>query len=195
VALIATPGIAAASDTASATATAFLTPLVDCVVRDSDGTSYDAVIGYTNSTGQTADIPYGPDNRIDPASDYRRPPTTFLTGTQHGVFALHVSGNTPTPSWTLGGSQLVISATAAAACPSAIALSASGNDTGPVMALVATGAISALLRHVARRPGALAVAAGTGTDPDPASSADATGAQYSGSESRGTPLAAGPEGR
>ena len=139
VAVVATPGVAAATTTAGPV------PLVDCVTVEPDG-SYDAVLGYR--TSQAADIPYGPDNRIDPPSDH---PTTFEPGTQHAVFVLHVEPDSPPPRWALDGNQLVIGPAAAAACSADPPTPSSDGEHGPLLTLVGTGVLGSSLRLLARR--------------------------------------------
>ena len=140
VAVVASPGVAAAATTTTGTV-----PLVDCVTVGPDG-SYDAVLGYR--TGQAVDIPYGPDNHIDPPSDH---PTRFEPGTQHAAFVLHVERNSPPPRWTLDGNQLVIGPTAAAPCSADSPTPSSDEEHGPLMTLVGTGLLGSSLRLLTRR--------------------------------------------
>jgi hypothetical protein len=146
VGLMATPGIAVAS-------TAGITPFLDCVTRSSDGDRVEAVIGYRNTTGHTSSIPYGPDNHLDRRTADHRQPTTFLPGSQHGVFALQVDGNSRRLGWTLAGRHLVIDTTGSRACSAGAApVPISRGDTDPVLGLIATGVVGAFLRRLARSP-------------------------------------------
>lgn len=137
VAVLATPGVAAAATG--------LVPLVDCVTVAADG-GYDAVLGYR--ADQATDVPYGPENRLDPPSDH---PTAFLAGTRHAAFVLHVEPGAPPPRWTLAGTELVVDPTAAEACSTGPSTPAPDEERGPLLALVGTGLLGSSLRLVARR--------------------------------------------
>ena len=152
VGLMATPGIAAAATTSPA---AGVTPFVDCVTRSADRDHVDVIMGYRNPTGRTTSIPYGPGNHLDPRPAEHPQPATFRPGVHHGVFALRIDDGGPTLSWTLGGRHLVVDPAAATACfagGGAGSRAAPNQDSGPVLGLIATGVVGAVLRRAARSP-------------------------------------------
>ena len=141
--------------TASA-ANGAVSPLLDCWTLGKDGI-YTLVFGYTN-TGPATSIPLGSFNSIVPASQQGKQPTSFATGTRHGVFSLQVPKSEVNGGyWYLDYNTHVfyygISAPSAA-CPPGTALPASGNGTGGAVALLAAGALGAVLvRRAVRRAG------------------------------------------
>ena len=139
VALVAAPGVATAAPT--------LTPVLNCIQAGS-GTSYTAVLGYSNPTRTTYYL-YGSPNRISPSSYDGDQPHKFSPGTYNGVFSLPISSGTVT--WTLQGTTLTISKNAAKACPKDTQMPADGNGTGVVVVLAAAAAVGVLVVHRARR--------------------------------------------
>ncbi len=141
VGLVAFPGMASAAGS--------VTPLVDCVVKNSDG-SWTAVFGYDNSTGTTVTIPVGLDNYITPRSYGSPQPTTFAPGVHRGAFTVPVQLGEG-PVWTVEQrtSAGVVSTTPA--CPSSTELPATGNGTGPVIGLAVAGVVGAVVVHRANR--------------------------------------------
>lgn len=133
------------------------TPLLDCVIPATGG-AHTAVLGYSNSQSQTTLT--GSSNTISPSQYDGAQPTTFESGTHHGVFTIDIDpGDSAT--WFLGNTQLVINGTAAGACPSSTELPADGNGTGVVVALLGAGVVGALAvrRTVRRRSGDVPAAA------------------------------------
>jgi hypothetical protein len=58
--------------------------------RNADGT-FSLLLGYFNrNQKEELDVPIGPNNHIDPGGPDRGQPTHFLTGRQHGLFAVKV---------------------------------------------------------------------------------------------------------
>ena len=139
VALVAGPGAASAATT--------LTPVLNCIQAGS-GSSYTAVLGYSNPT-RTTYILYGSPNRISPSSYDGDQPHRFDPGTYNGVFSLPISSGTVT--WTLQGTTLTISKNAAKACPKDTQMPADGNGTGVVVVLVLAAVAGVLVVHRARR--------------------------------------------
>jgi hypothetical protein len=146
--VVAAPGIASA-------ATGSVTPLLDCV-NDNDNGTYTAVLGYSNTTGRTQVIPLGWNNMVSPSKFNGTQPTTFQNGTFHGAFSVTFTTSerffSPL-SWTLngttvGGSYYMFMN----ACPAGTTMPSSGNGTGPAIALLAAGVIGVLLvRRFVRR--------------------------------------------
>jgi len=145
VTLLAAPGTASAYGT--------VTPLLDCVVQNNNGT-YTAVLGYSNSTGRTQSIPVGSYNMLTPSWVDQVQPTTFTPGTHHGVFTVTLTWIDLLfrPSWRLGGDAVDYSDVTSAACPSSTQMPSEGNGAGPAIGLVAAGVAGAFLvrRHVRR---------------------------------------------
>ena len=146
VAVLATPGTAAAADATD------LTPFLDCVSRHENGT-YTAVFGYRNPTRTTIRVPVGSDNQVTPDWVRWSELTTFAPGEQRGAFSVTVDESQPV-MWHLGDDNLQVRAGSRPAC-TATEMPAEGNGTGPVVALAAGGVFGALLlRHVRRRAAA-----------------------------------------
>ena len=139
VALLAAPGVATGATT--------LIPVLNCIQAGS-GSSYTAVLGYTNPT-RTTYVLYGSPNRISPSSYDGDQPHRFDPGTHNAVFSLPISSGTVT--WTLQGTTLTISKNAAKACPGDTQMPADGNGTGIVVALAVAGALGVLVVRRLRR--------------------------------------------
>jgi hypothetical protein len=159
VCLVAVPG--------SASGAVKIDPIVDCYVQNSDG-SFTVVIGYANPGGART-IPLGTSNRVHPSRLQGVQPTSFLPGTQHGVFSTTVTGAEVAAGarWELDGRVLDyrdVSRTAPG-CPASTELPEDGNGTGPAIALAFAGVVGAVaVRRVRRRADAEAAAARAGGD-------------------------------
>ena len=128
-----------------------LTPLVDCVVHNDDGT-WTAVLGYSNPTRSAVSVPRGSDNQITPDRWKTRLPTRFEPGVKRGVFSVVVDRGAGVV-WHLGDDNLKVRDDARA-CPPATEMPADGNGTGMVVALGAAGIVGALaVRRVRRQTG------------------------------------------
>jgi hypothetical protein len=125
-----------------------VTPLLDCVQQNRDG-SYTAVVGYSSSYSTTVSIPRGSNNHITPSTYDGPQPTVFRPGTQHGVFAVTVSGHDAAyanPTWYVDGNSLSgWGVSLSASCPLPTQLPAQGNDTGAAIALLAAGLLGVLV--------------------------------------------------
>jgi hypothetical protein len=165
VALIAAPGTASA-----ASGDGSVTPLVDCLGQNKDGT-YTAVLGYTNSARTAETIPVGTWNKIS-HSKYDGPqPTTLQAGTKHGAYTVTMTKSEYSggPSWFLDGKFAFFGsawATGVPACPTSTQLPEDGNGTGPAIALVVAGVIGAVVVHRVRRRAEAAVPAQVTGDHD-----------------------------
>jgi hypothetical protein len=136
-----------------ASAAGTVTPLLDCVVQNSNG-SYTAVLGYSNTTGRTTSIPFGTYNVITPSKYDRVQPTTFHSGTYHGVFKVTVSAYDiwSSPEWRLNGDTIDYADVTANSCPPPTSLPAVGNGTGLAIGVVIAGVVGVLfLRRTLRR--------------------------------------------
>jgi hypothetical protein len=156
-ALSLTPGEASAYPTGS------VTPVLDCVAQNSDGT-FTGVVGYTSTYTQTKSIPLGSSNAITPSKYNGKQPTSFKPGTQHGAFALTVSSYDALyshPTWYLDGHYLSPGwdTTLSSSCPLPTQLPAQGNDTGAGIALLVAGAIGVVVVVRLRRRALAAVSA------------------------------------
>jgi hypothetical protein len=149
----ASPGVAAATGTSTAQGT--VTPLLDCLYKNSNGT-YTAVLGYDNATSTTRTIAVGSWNQFAPSRFDGAQPTVFRPGVQHGAYAVTLTSSEYMggPYWYLDGTFVFFGwswVKAGAAC-SPRQLPASGNGTGIAVVLVVAGVSGALLlRRVARR--------------------------------------------
>jgi hypothetical protein len=147
VSLLAAPGTASAYGT--------VTPLLDCVTQHGNNGSYTAVLGYSNTTGRSQTIAYGPDNVITPSRYDRAQPSTFQPGTYHGVFTIKIPASDvwSSPSWTLNGHRLdAYDAYRASACPPGTQMPSVGNGAGAAIGLGAAGLVGAVLvRRYVRR--------------------------------------------
>jgi len=145
--LLAAPGTASAYGTVS--------PLLDCVVTNGNGT-YTAVLGYANTTGRRQSIPVGTYNMLTPSWVDQVQPTTFSSGTHHGVFTVTLSWIDLLfrPSWRLSGDSVDYSDVTSNTCPSSTEMPSAGNGTGTALGLLAAGVVGAfLIRRYARRAG------------------------------------------
>ena len=136
-----------------ASAAGTVTPLLDCVVQNSNG-SYTAVLGYSNTTGRTTTVPFGTYNVITPSKYDRVQPTTFYNGTYHGVFKITVSVYDIwySPGWQLNGDVIDYADVTSSACPPPTSLPAVGNGTGLAIGVVVAGIVGVLLlRRTLRR--------------------------------------------
>ncbi len=163
VAVIALIGLLASPGTALAVGE--VTPVLDCVRKNTNGT-YTAVLGYSNKASVPITIPVGSRNKVEPASQNGRQPTTFQPGTQRGAFTMTLTSNEYMRSgnyWAIDGNIAYVGqvlAPGAAICPTSTELPEEGNGTGPAIGLAAAGVVGAVLVHRARKR-ALAV---TGRD-------------------------------
>ncbi|WP_448625504.1 hypothetical protein [Geodermatophilus sp. URMC 64] len=123
-----------------------VTPLVDCIERESSWT-YTAVIGYSSTYKNTVTLPLGSDNSVLLSQD--DPPTVFSPGVHHGVASLSITALGA--FWTLDGTSLYIAPGRAPECPAETTMPAEGNDTAAAFALVGAAAVGALLIRRARR--------------------------------------------
>jgi hypothetical protein len=146
-------------------------PLIDCATTNDDG-SWTVVFGYDNRGQAPVAIPQGAENKVTPSPLTGSEPTSFRPGVQHAVLAVRGT-NAAAPTWQLDGTHLVVRKSDAPECTAATALPATGNGTGPVIALVTAGVLGAvLLRRVERRRSGSG-AASTATSAAPAGAAAA----------------------
>jgi LPXTG-motif cell wall-anchored protein len=157
-AVLAVPGTASAATTPGigTVPTNTITPLLDCVQKNKDG-SVTAILGYTNASTRTQTITVGSLNQIAPSRFSGTQPTTFKPGTQHGVLSLpmtnseymggdywYVDGNFAYFGWTWTQNGPF--------CAPGTSLPATGNGTGIAIGLLAAGLVGGLVvRRVRRR--------------------------------------------
>jgi hypothetical protein len=134
------------------TGTVYVTPVLNCVISGSNG-AYTAVLGYKNTSSSQTFTITGDYNVITPSSYDGGQPTVFKPGTYPGVFKLQVSYGTV--YWSLAGTKLTISRTAASACPPSTQMPADGNGTGVVVALAIAAGLGVLIVNRARRRAAV----------------------------------------
>jgi hypothetical protein len=90
-----------------------LTPLVECIWSNGDGTSTVAW-GYDNPSTDTLMIDFGGKNKMSPGADDQGQGTLFTPGLHHNAFVTTFSGTNRT--WTLGNNK-VSSGASTPACP------------------------------------------------------------------------------
>ena len=143
------PGTAAAAAGA-------VKPVLDCYSLGKDGV-YTLVFGYTNS-GASTSIPHGSFNSIIPTASQGKQPTSFASGTKHGVFSIRVPKSEINGGyWYLDYNAYIfyngVSAPSGQ-CPSGTALPADGNGSGIAVSLLVAGVLGALVvRRASRRAG------------------------------------------
>ena len=151
VCLSAVPGVAAAAPPMS------VTPFVDCVRANPDGT-VTFVLGYTSTWKKETTIGWGSRNSLHPPVYQRSQPKQFLVGTQHGAFSLRLSASDLAAGarWELDRTTLSLSsASSATECSPSTPLPALGNGAGFALVLVAGGAFGVwFVRRVIRRSAA-----------------------------------------
>jgi hypothetical protein len=116
--LLAWPAAPAAAQTS-------VSPVLECVITNGDGT-YTAVYGYNNPSGSSVLVPVGSTNRFTPAPNDRSQPTVFAPGRHVGVLNVTFTG---TITWVLTGRSSTASATSTpcrSQCPW------NGTPSGPV---------------------------------------------------------------
>ncbi len=144
----------------AAAAGEILTPFVDCVVQNDDG-SWTAVLGYRNPTRSVVVVPEGPDNQVTPVPLDAAVPTRFEPGVHRAVFSVRVERGAGL-MWHLGDDQFAVRQDSVDACPPPTEMPAEGNGTGVVVALGAAGVAGALVvRRVRRRAGVALQGAGS----------------------------------
>jgi len=162
VALVATPG--------TASAIGEVTPVLECVRKNSNGT-YTAVLGYTNSSTAPVTIPQGSRNTVSPTKYNGWQPTTFQPGTHRGAVTVTVTGSeylTGATYWNLDGNVAYYGWTwtrNGPTCPPSTELPAEGNGTGAVIALGIAAVVGAANVHPARRRALAAPTATQGDEP------------------------------
>jgi hypothetical protein len=143
--LFAAPGPASATGTVS--------PLLDCVKQNSNG-SVTAVLGYSNTTGRTQTFAYGYTNLITPSKYDRIQPTSYKSGTYHGVFAVTIATADfwSDPTWRLNGDTINYLDITSAPCPPGTQMPSAGNGTGAAIGLGVAGVLGVfLIRRYVRR--------------------------------------------
>ncbi len=153
VARLAAIGVIAALTTiftpGTASAAGEVTPVVNCIMRVSGDADWIAVLGYTNSAGQTVTYLRGSENNVSPSPQNGGQPTVFEPGTHSGVFTITMNAN-ETAIWTVSGRSVTIKRTGPD-CPAGTQLPADGNGTGTAVALGAAGVVGAAVLYRFRR--------------------------------------------
>jgi hypothetical protein len=90
-----------------------LTPIVECIWNNGDGT-YSIAWGYDNPSTDTLYIDFGGKNKMAPGADDQGQGTLFTPGMHHNAFVTTVTGTSRT--WTLGNNKAV-SGGSTPACP------------------------------------------------------------------------------
>lgn len=163
VALVATPGIAAAQNGNQS-----VKPTLDCIRKNSDGT-YTAILGYNNTGSAPESIPVGTWNKLDPAKANGPLPTVFQPGQKRGVVTVTLTHDEwmGGPYWYIDGAFVFFGfgwtrTSLATTCPSSTELPAEGNGTGMVITLAAAGLVGGVMVHRASRRARAYATAGRG---------------------------------
>ena len=90
-----------------------LTPIVECVWSNGDGTNTIAW-GYNNPSSDTLYIDFGGKNKLAPGADDQGQGTVFTPGLHHNTFVTTIAGTNRT--WTLGNNK-VSPVASTPACP------------------------------------------------------------------------------
>ena len=152
VAVVTAPGTAAAAG---------VTPLVDCMIKNADG-SHTFVLGYRNTGASAVTLqPGSPANRLRPAHVDGVLPSRFEPGLHRGAATGTVDRGDGL-EWQLDGQSLEVTASAPPPfCPPSTEMPADGNGTGVVVALGAAAVVGAVVaRRVRRRTDVRAGAVG-----------------------------------
>src|SRR5579884_1568125 len=82
-------------------------PLLECVSYFPDLNYLTGFFGYTNGNSESVSIPVGPNNYVSPAPDDHGQPTTFLPGTNQGVWPATLDLDTfDSLTWNLQGTAV-----------------------------------------------------------------------------------------
>jgi hypothetical protein len=100
-----------------------LTPLVECIWDNGDGTS-SVVWGYDNPSTDTLTIDFGGKNKMAPGADDQGQGTVFLPGLHSNTFVTTFTGTNHT--WTLGNNKAVSSASTPACATKPVSVIGSG---------------------------------------------------------------------
>jgi hypothetical protein len=129
-----------------------LTPVVECLWNNGDGTSTISW-GYRNETTHTLLIEVGAKNKITPGADDQGQPTLFAPGVHTNAFVTTASGAART--WTLGNNKV----SSSAATPACLTKPVSVVGSIPALLLGVALLLAVALPVLARRTGRLGTAA------------------------------------
>lgn len=115
-------------------------PILECSYKDTKTGKYNTLWGYSNTTGQSYNVPVGQYNQFNSPSANAGQPTTFLKGTHDNVFIVTSTGSS---SWTLG--FVTVTAPGKACATNPVPFLPSGVPAwltiGALMALVVAGGL------------------------------------------------------
>lgn len=122
----------------------------DCVVKNTKTNEYRAVFGYDNGGKSTGKIARGENNRLEvTGADAQAEskvdgvqPTDFKPGSHRAAFATTWVSKDTLISWSVGGKRVTADWNKPT-CGRDVSLPATGNGSGPVIALVASLLIAA----------------------------------------------------
>jgi hypothetical protein len=144
--------------TAMAAPAPTVTPVVDCVRVQPDG-SFTAVWGYTNSSNSTVTIPRGANNYMWPSNYDGKQPDTFAPGTVYGAYESAPMAQWSWSSWVIGNQEAFAWAPWYPACGPPAAMAQEGNGLGAPIAMLAAGTWGIFMVVRSRRKHKLAGAA------------------------------------
>jgi hypothetical protein len=87
----------------ASSASAAVSPILECVFHDTSTGQYNSLWGYTNSETSTVTRPIPASNAFSPSPANRGQPSSFLGGTNHNNFVVTWDG-TAALTWTVQGS-------------------------------------------------------------------------------------------
>lgn len=142
-------GVSVVLSAAPAGAAGTVTPTLECVFQNADGTDT-AVFGYSNTTGAVVSLPVGATNGFSSAPDDRGQPTVFATGQHdHVVLATFAKGNL---SWNLDGNSAKAT-NGSTKCVSDPSLPVSqGSPAGLALTVIGSAVVSLFLGRRRIRP-------------------------------------------
>jgi LPXTG-motif cell wall-anchored protein len=150
-AVVAVAGSVLAAKPATATWTSMSgTPSCGCVLRNADNTQYKAVFGYDNPTQYVGRIEAGDNNSVYPKSAGGTPTTDFQPGDHPASFVTGWVDRDTTVAWNVGD-KTATADWSKPTCGRQISLPATGNGSGPIVALAASLLIAAGVVLVRRR--------------------------------------------
>jgi hypothetical protein len=152
VAVLTTLALVIVPGTASAAAPT-VTPLLDCVVKNADG-STTVVLGYTSTYPNQISIPLtNGKNYAEPVSYSYELPTRFDEGTHHGAFSMRVSATDLAGgvSWYLDGTTLDLPAAGGSDVCDSQQLPALANGAAVVLGVCLAGLAGLVMARRSRR--------------------------------------------
>ncbi|MFI1989129.1 LPXTG cell wall anchor domain-containing protein [Actinoplanes sp. NPDC020271] len=134
------------------------TPTCDCVLQNSKDNTYRAIFGYVSTANSAGTIAAGDNNKVvlnggSTRSTAAEVTTRFEPGTHKATFATGWLAKDTAATWTVGG-KTVTASWNKPTCGADVSLPASGNGSGPLIALIMAGVVAAFVFWRKRRKAA-----------------------------------------